>query len=193
MKVLFVRHGESVDDIENRYGGWADFPLTTKGEELIKSRVEAIKSLNEPFEVVFTSPLLRAKKSAEILSDGLNLSVETMEYFKERNTYGVLSGMEKNQAREKYPDQVDLLDQGEYVDGSERRDDIVSRVRKALQMLERSGHQMVIVVTHGVLLKSLAEDIMGRKLIKKDDGGFLLVDLDGGALRVISTNGIEIS
>jgi broad specificity phosphatase PhoE len=33
MKIYFIRHGEAMDDVENRYGGWADFPLSPKGVE----------------------------------------------------------------------------------------------------------------------------------------------------------------
>lgn len=43
MKILFVRHGESVDDIEDRYGGSADFDLTKKGRKQVS--VTAIKFL----------------------------------------------------------------------------------------------------------------------------------------------------
>ena len=36
MKLLLVRHGESVDDLTDSYGGWADFPLTPKGHAQLR-------------------------------------------------------------------------------------------------------------------------------------------------------------
>lgn len=192
MKVLFVRHGESLDDVENRYGGWADFPLTEKGESQLRNTAQAIGSLGVDFEIILTSPLKRALRSAEVLSEVLDLPIETLEYVKERNTYGLLSGMEKSAAGNKYPDQVKNLEDGKYVDGSERSEDLSNRVKKSLQMIEeRAARTNLIVLTHGNYLKSLFEDVMNRKLLKKEDGGFVLMDLEGGNLVPVSSKGIE--
>ena len=57
MKILFVRHGESVDDIEDRYGGWSDFDLTEKGKRQLMESAEKIAKLNEKFEIILSSPL----------------------------------------------------------------------------------------------------------------------------------------
>ena len=80
MKVLIMRHGESMDDIDNQYGGWSDFDLSPKGKEQISTKIEKIKALGINFEMIFSSPLKRAIQSSEILSSGLGLSVETFEY-----------------------------------------------------------------------------------------------------------------
>ena len=117
MKVLFVRHGESVDDIEKRYGGWADYPLTPRGKAQIRNKITAIKSINGQFEAIFASPLKKAQVSAKILSNNLRIPFQTLEYVKERNTYGLLSGMKKVDAVKKYPIQVKRLDKGIHVDG----------------------------------------------------------------------------
>ena len=115
MKILFVRHGESVDDIEDRYGGWEDFELTNKGEEQIKVSAEKIKSLDEGFEIILTSPLKRAAKAAEIISEVLGLKIEIFEFLKERNLNGVLSGMKRNDAKLKYPELVEKHNNREYL------------------------------------------------------------------------------
>ena len=77
------------------------------------------------------------------------------------------------------------------MDGSERTDDLVKRVRKSLRMIEKSVYNCVVVVTHFKYLKCVFEDIMKRKLTKKEDGGFILVTLNRGRLKPILTNGIE--
>lgn len=191
MKILFIRHGESLDDVENRYGGWADFPLTEKGEKQIKTKLNSIKELNVPFEIIFTSPLQRAIRSAEILSTGLNIPVETMEYIKERNTYGLLSGMKKEEATKKYPDQVERLNNDKYVDGSERYADLIDRIKTSIRLVEKSKYEKVIVVTHGKYLICLFDTILGKKLTKKEDGGFVLIALENGEMEIISSSGIE--
>ncbi len=191
MKILFLRHGEAQDDIENRYGGWGDFPLTAKGAEEIKDRITSIKNLNISFEKVFTSPLLRARSTAKIISDSLNLPLEVFEYAKEQNKYGVLTGLEKSEANMKYPDQVLLLDKGEYVDGSERYEDLTGRVRKCLSLLEIKGIESCIVVTHGNFLSCLFNEFIGAKITKKEDGGWVLVDLKNGNVGPEQSLGIE--
>ncbi len=93
MKILFVRHGESVDDIEDRYGGWADFDLTEKGMVQITKAVKKISLLSTDFEIVLTSPLKRAFQTAKIISNQLSLNLEVLEYLKERNLNGILTGL----------------------------------------------------------------------------------------------------
>jgi len=190
MKILFVRHGESQDDIEDRYGGWADFELTEKGKGQITNSLKSIKQLDVEFEIVLTSPLKRAITSAKIIGEDLSLPVEIFEYVKERNTYGVLSGMVKSEAKEKYPDQVELLGKDEYVDGSERQGDLIARARQALFLVEQRKESNLIIVTHGNFLKGMSV-ILDKKLVKKEDGGFVLMNLAGGKLSVLVSGGIE--
>jgi broad specificity phosphatase PhoE len=190
MKVLFVRHGESQDDVEDRYGGWSDFDLTDKGKEQIAESAEEIKKLSENFQLILTSPLKRALQSAEVIGQKLNLQIRVFEYVKERNKYGILSGMVKSDAKSKYPDLVADLDNNKYVIGSERHEDILERAKKSLELLEKIKLNSVIVVTHGNFLIALFE-ISGKKLTKKDDGCFVLCNLSKGKLKFIKTYIIE--
>jgi broad specificity phosphatase PhoE len=191
MQLLIVRHGESVDDVINAYGGWADFPLSNRGQLQLEGSAANIKGLNIPFEKILTSPLQRAQESAQILAKTLKLQVEVFEYLKERNTYGILSGMNKDEAKEKYPWLVEDYEKGGYVDGSEREDDIKSRVDKAYQLILKRPEQNLIIVTHGVFLKTFAYKVLGRQLTKKEDGGFML--LQTSPLNVLLQKGIEVS
>lgn len=154
MKVLFIRHGESVDDIEDRYGGWADFDLTQKGKNQILRSAEKISNLNEKFEVILSSPLKRALQAAKIIGSQLGVEVRVFEYLKERNLNGILSGMIRSEAREKYPDQVKKHASYEYVDGSERTEDFANRVKNAIEYLLEMEHKSLIAVTHGLFMKT---------------------------------------
>lgn len=192
MKLLLMRHGESEDDLTNQYGGWTDLSLTDEGKKQIENKITEIKKINIDFDIILSSPLKRAKETAEILSEKLNIAVEILEYVKERNTYGLLSGMVKEEAGQKYPDQVKKLNKGDYVDGSERYEDLLARVKKSFEMIKNSGHSNVIVVSHGNYIKCFVEELMGKKLIKKSDGGFVLLDVEDGNFKIISEEGIEI-
>lgn len=193
MQILFVRHGESVDDLENRYGGWSDFPLTNAGQAQIQSKLPKIENLGVEFEIVLSSPLQRAKETARIIASQLGLTVETFEYIKERNTYGLLSGMVKVEAANKYPEQVAKLAKDEYVDGSERYADLTARVLRGFQLMQNAGYENVIAVTHGNFLKCFVKEVMRMQLKKKDDGGFMLLDATEKGILVLAENGIEVA
>jgi uncharacterized phosphatase len=153
---------------------------------------EKIAKLGIPFEKILTSPLKRAISSAEIISAKLKVPVEVFEYVKERNTYGILSGIVKDEAAQKYPDQVERYENGEYVDGSERDEDITSRAKRALELLKGMGFENMVVLTHGNFLKALVPVLLGRKLVKKEDGGFILVEIADSGVKVLAADGIEV-
>ena len=63
--LVLIRHGQSLWNAENKFTGWTDIGLSEKG---IKEAEEAGKKLeNVPFDVVHTSALIRAQKTAEII------------------------------------------------------------------------------------------------------------------------------
>jgi broad specificity phosphatase PhoE len=190
MKILFVRHGESEDDLINAYGGWSDFPLTDNGKIQIEQTAQKISELGISFSKIFSSPLSRALSTSKIIGEKLGLEVEIFEYVKERNTYGILSGMIKEDAKAKYPEQVSKLENDEYVDGSERVEDVKTRINTALDILAQNSDP-IIVVTHGVFLKNMFP-IFGKKLTKKSDGGFTLLEIENNEMKVISSSGIEV-
>jgi broad specificity phosphatase PhoE len=85
MKLLLVRHGESVDDLTDSYGGWADFPLTPKGHAQLRETSKKISALAIKFDEVWSSPLLRASESARIIANSQLLPVKETVYLKEKN------------------------------------------------------------------------------------------------------------
>jgi broad specificity phosphatase PhoE len=192
MKILFVRHGESVDDIENRYGGWADFDLTENGKKQITECTKSISSLDGKFEVILSSPLKRALQAANIISNQLNIKVEVFEYLKERNLNGILTGMIKSEAKIKYPDQVKRHENYQYVDGSEREEDMVNRVKYAATLLSNMKYNSVIGVTHGLFIKTFFKQMIGMNIKSVGNGGFIFVDIVNGKLSVLESEGIDL-
>jgi len=191
MKILFVRHGESVDDIEDRFGGWADFDLTEKGKQQLTESAEKISLLNEKFDVILSSPLKRAIQAAEIISNKLNLNVEVFEYLKERNLNGILTGMIRSEAEIKYPDQFRKHKNYEYVDGSEREEDMNDRVKTATMLLQKMKYTSIIAVTHGLFLRTFFKEIMNINIKRVGDGGYILIEEIDGTFKILEENGIE--
>ena len=193
MNILFFRHGESTDDIDNQYGGWADFELTAAGKENIEKRIALIIDLKITFQKIYSSPLKRALQTAGILSTKLSLDVEVCEFLKERNTYGILSGMNKDEAKKKYPDLVRKSDKKEYVYGSERKADMISRVQKTIEILETTQYSSIIAVTHGNFMRFLMKELCEKEINKVGDGGFILTDISNGKINILTTDLIEFA
>ncbi|RJR28301.1 histidine phosphatase family protein [Candidatus Microgenomates bacterium] len=191
MKILFVRHGESVDDIEDRYGGSADFDLTERGREQVTVSAKKISFLGEKFEIVLCSPLKRALQTAEIIANQLHLEVEVFEYLKERNLNGVLTGLVRSEAKQKYPEVVETHNRWEYVDGSERTEDFNNRVKNAIKYLLNMEYGSVVAVTHGLFLKAFFKEMMDLDIKKVGDGGFVLLEEKNGKFDILKEEGID--
>lgn len=74
-QIYFMRHGETIDNRNRIIQGQADSPLTLEGIISIRERAKRLKEI--PFDAIYCSPLGRAKRSLEILLDGLNPVSET--------------------------------------------------------------------------------------------------------------------
>lgn len=190
MKIYFIRHGESVDDIEDRYGGWADFPLTQKGVEQARETGKKLKSKEVAADVIFTSPLVRAKQTAEEISKSLGFPVEVFVYLKERNTYGLLSGLKKDEAKKEYPVLAAAYESEQPVDGFEPYEQFLQRVKKLVELLPALGYKTAICITHGKLLKALLNDVIRVKAKEFEDNCIIETKLEDGNLEILSSEGV---
>jgi broad specificity phosphatase PhoE/predicted XRE-type DNA-binding protein len=189
-KIYFIRHGEAVDDILNQYGGWANPELTSKG---ISRAYDAAKELNSRklnLEIVFSSPLNRAYQKAEILGQEMDVECKILQYLKERNTYGILCGINKDVAKQKYPDLVKAYKNEEYVLGSERYEDFVDRIELLFNYLETSSYNNIAAITHGKLISAIAKEYLDMKPDKLEDGCMLVVGIEDNEKYYIQSEGI---
>jgi phosphohistidine phosphatase len=83
MKLYILRHAEAVDHDDPKFKD-ADRPLTPKGIERTRLLAHVLRQMEIGFDVILTSPLLRAKDTAEILERGLRLhdAVQASEHLK---------------------------------------------------------------------------------------------------------------
>jgi 2,3-bisphosphoglycerate-dependent phosphoglycerate mutase len=102
IQLVLIRHGQSQWNLENKFTGWIDIPLSPKGEEEAREAGEKIK--NFKFDKVYTSVLDRAIKTYEIAAKVAgfnNLPVEKDKALNER-MYGDLQGLNKDDMRKKF-------------------------------------------------------------------------------------------
>lgn len=190
IEVLFIRHSEAVDDVYNQYGGWADPGQSNNGILKANQIAEDLYHSRHKYEIVYSSPLIRAKEVAEIISNKLSLNLEINQYLKERNTYGLLCGINKDIARIKYPELVQALEKGEYVLASERYEDFSERVKLIIPFLKEQKYKKVICITHGGVFRELLISNFNKFANKLEDGCKILVHITKDKIELVESEGI---
>ena len=110
MKLVLVRHGQSIYNLENKFTGWKDVDLTDKGKNEAIKAGEVLKKQNFFFNYAYTSNLKRAQDTLSIILDKLNSNLEVIknQALNERD-YGDLIGQNKEDAARKFgEDQVQI-------------------------------------------------------------------------------------
>jgi 2,3-bisphosphoglycerate-dependent phosphoglycerate mutase len=106
--LVLIRHGQSIWNLENRFTGWVDVPLSEQGRREAREAAQKIKNLE--FQVAYTSTLTRAQHTLDIIQQelGWTLPVIRDQALNERH-YGDLQGLNKDEMRVKFgEDQVKL-------------------------------------------------------------------------------------
>lgn len=107
--LILIRHGESQWNLENRFTGWVDVPLSAKGEQEAKAAAELLKSYT--FDKAFTSKLKRANNTLAFILEASNQTGIPTEYDQALNErhYGALQGLNKEETAKKFgADQVHI-------------------------------------------------------------------------------------
>lgn len=102
--LVLLRHGESQFNLENRFTGWLDIPLTEKGILEAKDAGQKIKKKGIHFDKAYTSDLKRAQDSLDCVLEVLgqeNVPVEKTSALNERH-YGDLQGLNKAETAKKF-------------------------------------------------------------------------------------------
>ncbi len=158
--ITLLRHGESVGNAESRWQGQADFPLTDKGRE--QARALATRWMREKlqFDYVISSPLSRARETAEIIASELNLKVEHDPLWLERDN-GEFSGLTAQEVRQNFVhpefhspyDPVGSDGEGDW--------ELFLRAGQALHSLLKRDPARYLIVSHGGLLNQFMHAVVG--------------------------------
>lgn len=146
--LILARHGETDWNRENRFQGHADPPLNDLGRRQSAELAETLAG--ETIARVYTSPLRRARETAEIVAARLGLDVEAVGALREIDV-GSWSGLTRDEVAARFPDAYALwLDGGHGFEDGETYEELRTRVVPALQELAgRHPEDAVLVVTHG--------------------------------------------
>jgi 2,3-bisphosphoglycerate-dependent phosphoglycerate mutase len=162
-QLVLLRHGESQWNLENRFTGWIDVPLSPKGEQEARQAGEKLKALGVQFDIAFTSVLQRAIRTMEITFDVLgqhNVPVEKDQALNERH-YGDLQGLNKSETAKRFGDEQVHIWRRSYdvaPPGGESLKDTAARTLpyyEAKILPEVKAGKTVLVSAHGNSLRSL--------------------------------------
>jgi broad specificity phosphatase PhoE len=157
MKLILVRHGESIGNFENRLQGQADYDLTDLGRKQAMLTAERLHRLGT--SAVYSSHLLRAKATGEALAEKLAVPLVVSEEVAEYH-FGEMSGITYAEIREKFGA---IANPAERVyPGEEGRDAFFARVTGALLGIA-SAHRKenVAVVSHGGPIALFCQHVLG--------------------------------
>lgn len=159
--IIFLRHGESVGNSESRWQGQADYPLTSKGREQVQALSNKWLAEERGFDQILSSPLKRAKETAEIISKSLGISVETDPVWMERDI-GKAAGMTTEEVSQHFPNRNISSPFTPFIgEESESNWELYLRAGQALQKLLRKKPGDYLVVSHGGLLNQVMYAIVG--------------------------------
>ena len=111
IKLVLVRHGQSMWNLENRFTGWTDVELSEQGIKEAKEAGKVLKEKGYGFDVAYTSVLKRANDTLKYILEELgeqDIPVKKSWRLNERH-YGALQGLNKDETKEKYGEEQVLL------------------------------------------------------------------------------------
>jgi 2,3-bisphosphoglycerate-dependent phosphoglycerate mutase len=165
--LVLVRHGESQYNLENRFTGWLDIPLTPNGKEEAIKAAKILQAHNLLFKKAYSSTLSRAIDSLNLILELLHqerIPVETNSALNERH-YGELQGLNKSEAAQKFgEEQVRLWRRSFDVKppGGESLEDTAKRVLPYFHsniLADIRVVKNVLVVAHGNSLRAIVMDL----------------------------------
>lgn len=156
---MFLRHGESTGNAESRWQGQSDYPLTERGRAQAQALAKRWKDEGVRFDLAISSPLKRAKETAEIIAAALNVNLEFDELWLERDI-GEMEGLTNEEVQQKpRPSYVTPYDS---VGGDGEGDwQLFLRAGQALHKLLKRPPGSYLIVSHGGLLNQLMHAIVG--------------------------------
>lgn len=189
-QLVLIRHGQSMWNLENKFTGWIDIPLSPQGKEEARKAGEKIKGLK--FDKVYTSVLQRAIKTYEIAAEtaGINNIPVVKDKALNERMYGDLQGLNKDEMRKKFgAEQVHIWRRSYDIapPGGESLKNTAERVlpywHSHIEPDLKAGKN-ILVVAHGNSLRALImyiENLTGEEIVKVEipTGEPIMYEFDG--------------
>jgi|SRR5690625_252934 len=152
--ICLIRHGETDWNKEGRVQGQTDIPLNETG---ISQARQCGKLLQQSsWDMIITSPLQRAKQSATIINEKLQLPMIEMEAFKEKN-YGDVEGMTVEERNKLYPNKN--------YPNQETQLELTERVMKGIHKINKTyNNKKILLVAHGGVINAILSHLSNGEI-----------------------------
>ena len=162
MICCLVRHGKDDDTVR---GGWSQQPLTDEGEVQAAELAVFVQKSGLGIQQLYSSDLLRAMQTAQIVADSLRLPIAPKPEFREVNN-GNLAGIKNELAAEQYPGlHWNTLAWEQQYPGGESPKEFYERIRCAWDVLQKDileRNENVMLVTHGGVMHVILSIVKGE-------------------------------
>ena len=167
LHLILVRHGETDWNVQRRYQGQTDVPLSAPGRR--EAECVAERLTRQKIDAVYASDLARAWETAAIIARQNGLKVFPEPRLRELK-FGVLEGLTFDEAQIQYPDMITawLADFNQPPQGAETIDMFNARIISLLEFLkQKHDEQTVLLVGHGGSLSEIMRVILGSSHEKR--------------------------
>ena len=201
MEIYFVRHGQTIWNVEKRFQGLSDSPLTELGITQAKLLGEKLKDIK--FDKFYSTSLKRAYDTANYIKGNREQKVEIFDDFVEISM-GDMEGIKQEDFKKLYPEQVKnfFFNQLEYNPSSfggesflEVRERVIRGLNKFIEL--NKNYERVLVVSHGATLKTLLHYISGKDISTLSDEAipkntsYTIVKYENGKFEIIDFSNIS--
>lgn len=196
--VLLIRHGQSEGNAERRFGGHTATPLSPRGRKQAQATANALK--DEELTAIYSSDLVRAVETAQLLANLTGLPINSTRAFRERSV-GVMEGLTFEDAAQKHPEQYAALlrrDFDHVLAGGESYRQLLDRAWQKLdEIIAQNKGGRIAVFSHTGTICILALHLMGALdapelkpiWIVSSNCGVTRFELrDDGLIRVLTLN-----
>jgi len=157
--IYLLRHGQTEWNLEGRYQGQLNSPLTPLGQEQArKNALKLQKYLNINKVKLFASPLGRARETAEIIAQqsGLEISQIVFEENLQEVNYGIFEGQTKAYCQEVYAKEFAEREANKFtyvLEGGESYENVFVRLKRWLASVQEE--KVIVVVAHEMINRAL--------------------------------------
>jgi probable phosphoglycerate mutase len=166
VQIDVMRHAKTQWNLEKRLQGLTDIPLCAKGEQ--DALVWARRLADKPYDLILSSPLIRAEQTARIISEKAATDIEIVDGLREQD-FGRWEGKTIKELREQFPGWVESQEARGWAfcpPLGEARTAVLDRALSALARACRKNRgRRLLVVTHSSVMKILIYHILGKTFL----------------------------
>ena len=195
VRLYLVRHAESIWNAEGRVQGQADPPLNERG--LMQAARVANRFRSEHIDALYSSPLQRARQTAEVVSMATGAAIQFDDQLKEHDL-GLFTGHRWSEIIEQYPELSKYwMEQARDMPGGEKQVVFHSRAAGSIRAItDKHTSGKIVIVAHGGVFGEYLHYVLGldrnqRHPFQFDNASISVVEVGGVVSRIIRLNDVS--